>query len=229
MLAQLRAVTARIRGFLRPGEQSEFDEELATHLEMATEDKIRQGLSPAEARRQAHIELGNLTELREAGREARGLPWIGSSWLDIKLGLRRLRKSWGLTLVAGLAMTVAIGLAAVVFEVMGAVGATELPLDEGDRVVALQSWDATTGEGRGTSVRDFEEWRREMQSVDSMGAFRTVERNLQTTESLEGDRPAEAVSVAEISASAFELARVAPSLGRPCCRKTSLPPPIRFS
>ena len=116
MLTSLRVMAARLRGFLRPGAlEHEFDQELEAHLAMAEEEKIRQGMAPAEARRRARVELGGLTQLREAGREARGLPWLNTFWLDAKLGLRMLRKSWGLTLVGGLAMTVAIGIGAVVF------------------------------------------------------------------------------------------------------------------
>ncbi len=103
----------------------EFDEELAAHLAMAEADKIRDGMSPA-----------------EAGREARGLPFVSASWLDLKVALRMLRKSWGLTLIAGLAMMVVIAFATVVFDVITMFGATDLPLDEGERVVVVQTWDA---------------------------------------------------------------------------------------
>ena len=224
MATLLRVAMARVRGFLRPGDgEHDFDEELEAHLAMATEDKIRQGLSPREARRRARIELGNLTQLREAGRETRGLPWIGSSWLDVKLGLRMLRKSWGLTLVAGLAMTVVIGLAAVASDVLAAFGGTDLHLDEGDRVVALEIRDLEASETLGASPRELERWSSEMRSLDDVGAFRTVERNLRRGESSEPGRPAEVVAVAEMSAAGFRLARVAPVLGRPILPDDQLP------
>lgn len=224
MATLLRVAMARVRGFLRPGDgEHDFDEELEAHLAMATEDKIRQGLSPREARRRARIELGNLTQLREAGREARGLPWIGISWLDVKLGLRMLRKSWGLTLVAGLAMTVVIGLAAVASDVVAAFGGTDLPLDEGDRVVALEIRDLEASETLGASPRELERWSSEMRSLDDVGAFRTVERNLRRSESSEPGREAEVVAVAEMSAAGFRLARVAPVLGRSILPGDQLP------
>ncbi|MEE2777340.1 MAG: hypothetical protein VYE73_11355, partial [Acidobacteriota bacterium] len=100
-------------------------EELAAHLAMAEADKIRDGMATA-----------------EAGREARGLRFVSASWLDLEVALRMLRKSWGLTLIAGLAMTVVIAFATVVFDVITTFGATDLPLDEGERVVVVQTWDA---------------------------------------------------------------------------------------
>ena len=223
MRSLLRQAVARIRGFLRPADGVEdFDEELASHLEMAVEDKVRQGLSPGEARRQARVELGNLTQLRDAARDARGLPWLGASWLDVKLGVRRLRRTWGLTLVAGLAMTVVIGIGAVAFDVLATFGDTDLPLDEGERVVALQDWNAERGVASGVSVRDLEHWRAALRSVADLGAFRTVERNLTTLGAVDADRPAETLEVAEMSASGFALARVAPILGRPLLAEDEL-------
>ncbi len=185
MRAHLHTVFSRLRGFLRlHDEDREFNEELQAHLKMAEEEKIRQGMSRTEARRMARVELGGLTQLREAGREARGLPWIPASWLDVKLGLRMLRKSWGLTLVAGMAMAVVIGIAVVFFVVLTAFGGSRLPLDEGDRVVAIQTWDGAAQDSRGTSWLDLERWRDELESVEDVGAFRMVDRNLLIGESL---------------------------------------------
>ena len=176
---------------------------------MAEEEKIRQGLSPAEARRMARVDLGGMTQLRESGREARGLPWLGTSWLDVKLGARMLRKSWGLTLVAGMAMTVVIGIAVVAFDILGTFGERRLPLDEGERVVAIQTWDPSGRDARGTAWRDFDRWRNELASLETVGAFRMIEHNL-----FVGDGPPKPVAVAQMSASGFELARVPPLLGR---------------
>lgn len=107
----LRVVMARIRAVFREGAlDRDFDQELKTHLAMAVADKMRRGMTRDEARRTARVELGGLTQLREVSRSTRGLPWLDASWLDVKLGLRMLRKSWGLTLVGGLALTVAIGI-----------------------------------------------------------------------------------------------------------------------
>ena len=78
-------MVSRIRALFRPGDlDRDFDQELETHLAMAEEDNVRRGMTPEQARRAARVELGALAQLREAGREARGLPWLGTFWLDIK-------------------------------------------------------------------------------------------------------------------------------------------------
>jgi putative ABC transport system permease protein len=209
--ALLNRIVARIRGFFRPRDiESDFDQEMAAHLEMSEEDGRRRGLSAEEARRAARVQLGGMTQLRESWRASWGLPWLGGFALDAKLGLRMLRRSWGLTLAGGLAMTIVITLAAVVFVFLDEfMGRTAPPLDEGDRIVALQSWDAEAHRRREVSRLDLERWGKTMTSVEDVGGFETIERRL-----IIDGRPAEWVRVAEIAASGFRLARVPPLLGR---------------
>ncbi len=211
MLAFFHMIAARIRGFLRQGDlESDFDEEMAAHLQMAEEDGLRRGLTVEEARRTARVQLGGITQLRESWRAAWGLPWLNGFALDAKLGLRMLRRSWGLTLAGGLAMTIVITTAAVVFVFLDEfMGRTAPPLDEGKRVVALQSWDAEAHRRLAMSRHDLERWGATLQSVEDLGGFQTVERRLMVE-----NRAAEWVRVAEISASGFRLARVPPLLGR---------------
>ena len=211
MLGFFHMIAARIRGFLRPGDlESDFDQEMAAHLEMAEEDGLRRGLTIEEARRVARVQLGGITQLRESWRAAWGLSWLDGFALDAKLGLRMLRRSWGLTLAGGLAMTIVITIAVVVFVFLDEfMGRTAPPLDEGERVVALQSWDVEAHRRRDTSRRDLERWGATLQSVEDLGGFQTIERRLMVE-----SRPAEWVRVAEITASGFRLARVPPLLGR---------------
>ena len=204
MGALLNTILARVYGFFRSHRlDSDFDQELDTHISMAAEDKIRRGMTPEEARRAARMELGGMTGLREAGRAARGLPWLGTFALDTRLGLRMLGKSWGLTLIGGMAMAIAIGIGATAFVVLNTLEGNTLPLDEGDRVVRLDIFGGTTAD-------DFEWWRQEMRSVEDIGAFRNFEAILGTGNGSEGR-----LSVAEMTASGFRLARVQPLLGRP--------------
>lgn len=219
MLSRLYILLARVRGFLRPGNlDHDFAEELAVHLELAEAEKIRQGKTPEEARRLARVELGGVAQLREAGRAVRGLPWLDSFCVDVKLGLRMLRKSWGLTAVGGLAMCVAFTLAVMVFVFLDQVFHTVLPLDDGARVVAIHSWEVKAHRRAETSLEDVARWKTDLRSLVEVGAFRTVERRITIGESARhgsgSDGAIETVRVAEISPSGFTLARVPALLGR---------------
>ena len=212
MRALFYTVVARIRDFVRPAaSDADFDQELELHLAMAEEDKVRRGMSPEQARREARLELGGAAQLREAARAARGLPWLETFWLDAKLGLRMLRRSWGLTLVGGLAMAVTIGLGASMFTIWDTFAGTRLPLDEGDRVVAIQPFDkAAQRVHRETPLPDFRRWRETLKSVEHVSAMRPIVPAV-----IARDGADDSVAAAEMTASGFQLARVQPLLGRP--------------
>ncbi|MQA91905.1 MAG: FtsX-like permease family protein [Gemmatimonas sp.] len=157
-------------------------------------DRARDGSDATQARVKTH----------------RARPSHGISLLDLRLGVRRLVRHWGLTIVGGLAMTMAISMGAVVFGVLDEVTGGTLPIDEGERVVALQVWDTGARRRRVTPIEDFERWRDVLRSLEDVGAAQMIDRNLVTEEG-----PPEPVTVAEMTAAGFELARVQPFLGRP--------------
>lgn len=134
----------------------------------------------------------------------------GFSWLDVKLSLRMLVKYPGVTLAGGLGMTVAIGLGAGFFDFSRDLFRPRLPLEDGERVMAIQNQDVSTDRAERRSLHDFRRWEAALESFQELGAFRTVHRNL-----IHPDGRAEPIPVAEISASGFGVARVPPGLGRP--------------
>ena len=97
-----------------------------------------------------------------------------------------------------------------VFDVTADLFYPTLPLDEGERVIAIRNWDIAANEAETQSVHDFVTWRDALKSVEDIGAYRTRGRNL-----ILPDAPAEHVATAEVSASMFRVARVPALLGRP--------------
>ena len=217
--SSLREWTRRVWGAFG-GRRTDHDlqRELAGHLALAEDELRRKGHAPRDAARLARAAAGGHSQALEALREQRGLPWLASSWLDVRLGLRLLVRNWGLTLVGGLATTLAISIAAIVFAAFDVVMWSRLPLDEGDRVVAIQVWDREAGRRRDTTWQDVERWRASLQSVDDVGAFQTTRRNIITS-----DGSVELAAVAEISAAGFRVARVAPLVGRPIADADAAP------
>jgi predicted permease len=143
-------------------------------------------------------------------RERRGQATMstGMSWIDVKLALRMLVRYPGLTLVSVAGMAVGITIAAAASTIVYNLMDPALPLDDGERVVSLISRDVRTGNSERRLLRDFSVWRT-LRSVEDIGAVRTASRNL----IVDGGRP-EPVTVAEIQASGFRVARVAPAMGR---------------
>jgi hypothetical protein len=206
----LRAWWARLNGFVRPGAaERDFDAELQSHIDLHTDDNIRAGMAPDEARRQALARLGGVTATRQAHRDRRGLPALDALVFDMRLGGRMLVKYPGLTIVGGLAMAFAICVGTVIFQVLSIFVNPSLPLPQGDRLVQLRNWDVATMTAETRTLHDFNVWRSSLRSVTDLGAWRDLTRNL-----IVGDGDARPVQVAEISPAAFRVADGTPLLGR---------------
>jgi putative ABC transport system permease protein len=147
--------------------------------------------------------------LRDAFARRTPIPRLAFSWPDVKLGLRLLVRNPGLTLVSSVGITVGVAIAAGMFGFCHAVFAPTLPLDEGDRIVALENWDVVKNNEDRHSLHDFVTWRDEITSVVEISAFRTLTGTMQA-----GDRLPETVRAAAMSASGFRVARVPPLFGR---------------
>ena len=140
------------------------------------------------------------------------------SWLDWKLGARLLLKYPALTIIGGLSLAAAIMIGAVGIEVADELLYKRLPFEEGGRVVRLETRDTVASRVEPRVLHEFAIWRRSLKTVAELGAARVSERNVLT-----GEGRVESLRVAEITASAFPLTRVAPLLGRPLQATDELP------
>ena len=210
LLVRLRSLWrgARHRNDLEAEMREEFDH----HIELQTVALVRSGLSRKAARRQALLEFGHVESHREEARKSLGLPFLDQirfSWLDVKLGLRMLVNYPGLTVMGGLAMAMGIAFGAGFFEFGSQWVNPTLSFDEDRRLVGIVVEDTQVRRLETRVLHDFVAWRESLRSVETLGAFRLVGRNLRT-----GEGPGEPVQVTEISPSAFGLTRTPPLLGR---------------
>ena len=78
----------RVRALLRSDAvERELDEELAYHLERLTEQNLRAGMSPADARRAALRSFDGLEQSKEACRDARGVRLVEETLAIERQGL----------------------------------------------------------------------------------------------------------------------------------------------
>ncbi len=70
----LRVMGSRLLGLFRKRRLDEnLDEELRSHLQLLTDEKMRRGMTPQEAREAARREFGGVEQTKEAYRDQRGV------------------------------------------------------------------------------------------------------------------------------------------------------------
>jgi putative ABC transport system permease protein len=107
----------------------DIDEELASHLEEAVEQRR----DPAEARRA----LGPPLRLREASRDIRLIAWLDSLRADAVFGWRQLKKRKVTSAAAILSLGLAIGACTAAFRIIDALLLRPLPVSHPERLYAL--------------------------------------------------------------------------------------------
>jgi putative ABC transport system permease protein len=185
----------------------EVAEEVQHYLEQATAAHLARGLSPAEARRAAQLELGNATVVRE---QVRAYGWenlVGTTVADLRYAWRQLRGSPGFTVVAVLTLALGIGAATAVFSAVNPILFEPLPYPHADRLLMISDVrddgspeDVTYGTYRELAVRG--------------RAFDALAVADQWQPALMGTGEPERLHGQLVSADFFRVLGVAPAVGR---------------
>src|SRR5262249_2077858 len=171
----LSGLKSALRASLRRSRaERELDEELRYHIEQQTEQNIRMGMSPDEARYAALKAFGGIEQSKERSRDARGARWLEDIWQDLRYGARMLMKSPGFTLVAVITLGLGIGANTTIFSAVESLMLHPFSFPDQDRLAVIyeQNLSARLIRARVTpgSLRD---WREQSQTFEQFISLET--------------------------------------------------------
>ncbi|HXW54958.1 MAG TPA: ABC transporter permease [Candidatus Cybelea sp.] len=146
----------------------EIAEEWQFHIDLRTEENIRRGMTPEEARQNAERHFGNSAYLKDVSWDVRGGGLVETLWQDVRYGLRVLRKSPGFAAVAILTLALGVGANTAIFSLLDALVLRDLSVPHPEQLVRFGAH-TPGGDYASVSLPMFEEIMRD-QDVFS-GAF----------------------------------------------------------
>jgi putative ABC transport system permease protein len=176
----LRNVARGLRSLFRKEQvDRELDEEMAAYLEMAAEEKMKQGMSRKDALRTVRLERGSLEVSKEEIRSARWESFVETCWQDLRFAARILRKSPSFTAVAVLTLALGIGANSAIFSVVNAVLLRPLSYKDSDQLVQLIEHDQKRGiDFDWVSFPNFHDWAEQSKAFQYVAAYKFHAFNL---------------------------------------------------
>jgi len=192
----------------------DLDSELASHIELATDEYIREGMAPDDARRRAVLRLGGIEQSKETQRDARGMPAIESVLQDVRYAVRTLRRDAGFAAFTVLIIGLGVGACATVFSVVNSILVRPLPLKNPNALVWIANRTKTEDNMSGRTLQvgrvlDFKQRNQSFSDVAGYFAFYGT-----GDVSLTGNGEPERLSAVPVSETFFPLLGVQPMLGR---------------
>jgi predicted permease len=159
---------------------ADIDDELRFHLDMRTEEQIRRGVSPPQARSQALQRFGDLERVRldctrigrERVRAERRRLAVSDLRHDLVFAFRVLRRQRLPAVVIVLCLALGIGATTTVFSVGDALLLRPPPYPNGSRLVSVGTLRPSSGGMTVSSFEDFADWAARQRTFAALGAIR---------------------------------------------------------
>jgi hypothetical protein len=158
MLTRLRSALSTL--FHGERFRRELEEEIAFHIDRYTEDLIRSGADPEEARREARLRFGGVEEVQSRSREVRGLALVDEAMRNLRFALRVMLRKPLFTGTFVLTLGLCVGAGTAVYSVVDAVLWRPLPYPKPDRLALVVMYNPTLGVEPGANALDGRAWER---------------------------------------------------------------------
>jgi putative ABC transport system permease protein len=182
--------------------------EIAEHLELQTEENLRAGMSPAEARRQARLKLGAAQAMRDDYHAEQSIPLIENLLFDLRYAVRMLLRSPGFSLIAVATIALGIGATTAIYSVIDATLLRPLPYPQPSQLVRIEADLPGVGAHNvGLSILEFRD-------LQNSGIFQYVSYCFFGSENVTGSSQPTHIAGATVSPSYFGVIGVDAALGR---------------
>jgi predicted permease len=182
-------------------------EEMAEHLALQTEENLRAGMSPAEARRQARLKLGATEAIREYHHAEQSLPFVENLFQDLRFAVRMLLRSPGFSFIAVATMALGVGATTAIYSVIDATLLHPLPYPHPSELVRIEANLPGVGAHNiGISIP-------ELRDLQNSGIFQYVSLSFFGTNNLTGSAQPASIASKSVSPSYFAVLGVDPQLG----------------
>jgi predicted permease len=189
--------------------EKQLDDELRFHLERQVSDYIASGITPAEARRRAHLDFGGLEPVKQQTRESRRGNFFETLFQDLRYATRLLRKNPGFTIAAAITLALGIGANTAIFSIVNAVILRPLPYKDSARIVQISAHTAMFPTfSLGISWLNLDQIRAQASSLEQTSAYS------ETDKTLTGSGEPMLLSVASVTDGFFEELGVTSQIGR---------------
>ena len=187
----------------------DLERDISDHIERETEDNIQRGMPPKEARYAAMRKFGNAMLVVEDTRKVWVSVWFEQLVQDTRLGLRRLRKSPGFSVLAVLTLALGTGASTSIFSVVNAVLLGPLPYKDPGHLAMIWGTNARRGiKKTPVSPGDYFEWKQKNT------AFQDIAASYDNQVTLTGVGNPQFLFGYDFSANYFSILGVSPELGR---------------
>lgn len=207
-MKMLRAWISRLAGLLpNARRERELADELEGHLQLHSDDNIRRGMSPEDARRDAVLKLGGIEPTKEIYRDRRGVPFLENAMQDVRYALRQLRKNPGFAATAIFILALGICASVSIFAFVDAALIKPLPYENPSRLISVYESSEACPQCP-LSYLDFLDWQKQNGVFSSMAGYNYWNVTLTSGEG------AESVNGFRVSSGFFRTLGIRPVLGR---------------
>ncbi len=211
-MSMLNGMCLRFRSLLRRDvTEGDLNDEIRLHIELETQKNVQAGMSPGDARREAMRAFGGVEVAKEAHRDGRGSRWIEDFIADLRVAVRAMLHSPGISCAALITLALGIGANTAIFSAVDAVILRPLPFAAPGRLVEL--WEENPERGwkqAQVAPANYFDWSEQVHAFDGTAAY----EDFKGTATLTGVGEPTLLPAAFVTGGFFSVLGVDPEVGR---------------